>query len=191
VSERTAEAEEVALELSAYVAISLDGYIARADGSMDWLRGGGPRPPEEAARYRAFIDSVDAIVLGRATYEAVRDLPVWPYPAKPVVVLGSAPSGVPSTHPDAVEHMTGAPADLLPRFGARGWSHLYVDGGNTIQRFLAAGLVHRLVLNRVPVLLGTGIPLFGPLPADVWLQHVSTVAYPGGLVQSEYHVRGA
>lgn len=185
------ETREPLVELSAYVAISLDGFIARADGSMDWLRGGGPRPAEEERRYRAFVDGVDAIVIGRTTYGVVRDMPVWPYPNKPVVVLGRDDAVIPQALAATVEHMTGSPAALIPQFVARGWTRLYVDGGRTVQGFLAAGLVHRLVLNRVPALIGTGIPLFGPIPADIWLQHVSTVAYPGGLVQSEYHVRGA
>jgi dihydrofolate reductase len=177
------------MELSAYLAISVDGYIARANGSMDWLRGGGRRPADEERRYHAFVESVDAIVLGRATYEGVRHAPVWPYGTKPVVVLSHHPVTVPAALSRWVEPMSGEPADLVRRFHSRGWQHLYVDGGRTIQTFLAAGLLHRLILNRVPVLIGAGISLFGAVPQDVWLDHLRSETYPGGLVQSEYRVR--
>lgn len=174
------------LELSAYLAVSLDGFIARPDGAMDWLRGGGPRPAEEAERHRAFMERMDAIVLGRGTFDAVRQLSVWPYAMKPVVVLSRRRPEVPDAAPCPVEHMSGTPSEVVARLSARGWTRLYVDGGKTVQRFLAAGLLHRLILNRVPVLIGAGVPLFGLVPGDVWLDHVATTAYPGGLVQSEY-----
>ena len=177
------------MELSAYLAVSLDGFIARANGSMDWLRGGGPRPAAEADRYRTFMQSVDGVVMGRATFEAVRRAPVWPYGTTPVIVLRSTTPDVSDTLGSVVEHMRGSAAELVSQWESRGWTHVYVDGGRTIQTFLAAGRLHRLVLNRVPVLIGTGIPLFGPLPADQWLDHVATTSYPGGLVQSEYLVR--
>lgn len=177
------------LELSAHLAISLDGFIARSDGSMDWLRGGGPRPPAEAERYQVFMQGMDGIVLGRGTFDVVRQLPVWPYAMKPVVVLSRRTPEVPEAAPCPVEHMSGTPSEVVAQLSARGWTRLYVDGGKVVRQFLAAGLLHRLVLNRVPVLLGSGIPLFGALPADLWLEHVRTEAYPGGLVQSEYQRR--
>jgi riboflavin biosynthesis pyrimidine reductase len=76
----------------------------------------------------------------------------------------------------------------MKQLETRGFRHLYVDGGATIQRFLAAGLVDRLVLSRVPVLIGEGIPLFGSLPHDVRLRHVATRTFPGGMVQTEYSI---
>ncbi len=177
------------MELSAYLAVSLDGFIARADGSMDWLRGGGPRPADEAERYRTFMQSVDAVVMGRATFDTVRHAPLWPYGTTPVVVLSSTAPAIPDALTSVVEHMHGTPSELVAQWQARGWTHVYVDGGRTIQAFLAAGLLDRLVFNRVPVLVGEGRPLFGALPAPLWLDHVGTTAYPGGLVQSEYLVR--
>ena len=144
------------MELSAYLAVSLDGFIARADGSMDWLRGGGPRPADEAQRYRTFLRSVDAVVMGRATFDTVRHAPVWPYGTTPVVVLSSSPPDVPDALTSVVEHMHGTPSELVALWQARGWTHVYVDGGRTIQAFLAAGLLRRPVVKRVPVLSGTG-----------------------------------
>jgi dihydrofolate reductase len=132
---------------------------------------------------------VDALVIGRKTYETVLAFETWPYGVKPVFVLSThalaaAPAGA------VVEHMSGDPADIVSRLAARGIGHIYVDGGITIQRFLRAGLIQRLVLNRIPVLIGAGIPLFGELARDISLRHVTTRQYAGGLVQSEYVVAG-
>jgi dihydrofolate reductase len=87
--------------------------------------------------------------------------------------------------------MRGLPQEIVARLERRGWKQLYVDGGKTIQAFLAAGLIHRLIVNRLPILLGRGIPLFGPLPGDVRLEHVRTQTYAGGMVQTEYRVLDA
>ena len=84
-----------------------------------------------------------------------------------------------------VECMSGAPAEIVSRLAARGVRHIYVDGGITIQRFLAAGLIQRLIITRIPVLLGSGIPLFGPIQRDIVLQHIGTRQYASGMVQSE------
>jgi dihydrofolate reductase len=151
---------------------------------MDFLPEGGGEPHG----YNEFIASVDAIVIGRKTFEKVLTFGVWPYGDKRVVVLSDSPvdlSGVPG---GIVEQMAGAPAEIVSRLAARGIQHLYLDGGMTIQRFLRAGLIQRLIITRVPVLIGEGIPLFGTLAHDVRLRHVATRHYPRGLVQSEYEV---
>jgi dihydrofolate reductase len=104
-----------------------------------------------------------------------------------VFVLSSRP--IADTPPGAVvERMSGAPADIVSQLAARGFQHIYVDGGLTIQRFLRDGLIQRLIVTRVPVLIGSGIPLFGPLDHDISLKHVATRQYSSGLVQSEYVV---
>jgi dihydrofolate reductase len=121
----------------------------------------------------------------------VLDLARWPYGEKPVIVLTSRSLTVPAELAHRVTPMQGTPAELVAQFDARGWTQVYVDGGITIQRFLAAGLVHRLILNRVPVLIGAGLPLFGPLPHDLWWEQVRTTAYAGGLVQSEYQAKSS
>jgi dihydrofolate reductase len=170
---------------SVFIGVSVDGFIARADGALDWLPAGGG----EEHGYEAFIASVDALVSGRNTYETVLGFDQWPYGDKSVFVLSTraldpAPAGA------VVERMSGEPAEIVSRLAARGFRHAYVDGGVTIQRFLRAGLIQRLIITRVPVLIGTGIPLFGGLPADIRLGHVGTRQYPTGLVQSEYLVLG-
>ncbi len=171
------------MKASVFVGTSLDGFIARADGSFDFLPAGGGEPHG----YDEFMASVDALVIGRKTYETVLSFDEWAYGKKPVFVLSSraiapAPPGA------VVEQMSGAPASIVLQLEARGIQHAYVDGGITIQRFLQAGLIHRLIITRVPVLIGTGIPLFGPLQRDISLTHVATRQYAGGLVQSEYVV---
>jgi dihydrofolate reductase len=105
-----------------------------------------------------------------------------------VFVLSSHPLDLSSVKGGVVEQMAGEPAEIVRQLKSRGFKYAYIDGGITIQRFLAAGLIDRLVITRVPVLIGGGIPLFGPVPSDVGLRHVATRCYDGGLVQSEYEV---
>jgi RimJ/RimL family protein N-acetyltransferase/dihydrofolate reductase len=168
---------------SVFVGTSLDGFIARADGSFDFLPSGGGEPHG----YEEFMATVDALVIGRKTFETALGLGGWPYGPKPVFVLSSRP--IATAPPGAVvERMSGAPADIGAQLEARGIRHIYVDGGITIQRFLQAGLIHRLIVTRVPVLIGTGIPLFGPVERDIALTHIATRQYASGLVQSEYAV---
>jgi len=171
------------MKASVFVGTSVDGFIARVNGALDFL----PAEPEPHG-YDEFMASVDALVLGRNTFEIVLGFGGWAYGAKPVFVLSTRPLP-PVPEGAVVERMSGEPAAILAELEARGIGHVYVDGGITIQRFLQAGLIQRLIITRVPVLIGSGIPLFGALPRDVVLEHVATRHYPSGLVQSEYAVR--
>lgn len=173
------------MKTSVFIATSLDGYIAREDGSIDWLtafQGGG-----EDFGYREFIQTIDAVVMGRGTFETVMGFEGWT-PGQPTIVLTSRPSPVPRHLGALVEMMSGTPAQVVDRLAARGMNHLYVDGGETITRFLRAGLIDEIIVSRIPVLIGSGIPLFGRLDHDVRLRHLSTREYPVGLVQSRYEV---
>ncbi len=178
------------MKASVYIATSLDGFIARADGSLDWLPGadgnGGAGDGEDYG-YTAFMETVDAIVMGRHTYEQVLTFGDWPYQV-PVVVLGSRRVDIPAGLSDRVAWMSGSPSEIVETLAQRGTGHLYIDGGATIQRFMRAGLIQRLIITRVPVLLGSGIPLFGPLETDIQLRHIETRHYATGFVQSEYEV---
>jgi dihydrofolate reductase len=171
---------------SVFVGTSVDGFIARPDGGLDFLPPGGGEPHG----YDEFIATVDTIVIGRNTFETVLAFEAWPYGDKRVVVLSHRPLDLSVVKGGVVEQMGGPPAEVAARLAASGARHLYVDGGLTVQGFLRAGLIQRLVITRVPVLIGAGIPLFGSLPRDVRLVHVATRHYPSGLVQSEYHVAG-
>jgi dihydrofolate reductase len=165
-----------------FVGVSVDGFIARPDGGLDWLPADGGEPHG----YTELMATVDALVIGRATFETVLGFSEWPYGDKRVIVLSSRPLDLAALRDRPVKQMGGEPAEILARLEARGVGHIYVDGGITIQRFLRAGLIQRLIVTRVPVLIGQGIPLFGPLDADVRLRHVRTRDFPSGLVQSEY-----
>jgi len=171
------------VKASVFIATSLDGFIARANGDLDWLPPGGGEPHG----YEEFMATVDALVIGRKTFETVLTFDTWPYGQKPVFVL-STRALAPTPVGAVVERMSGAPAAIVSQLAARGIRHVYVDGGITIQRFLQAGLIQRLIITRVPVLLGDGVPLFGALPRDIRLHHVATRQYESGLVQSEYVV---
>lgn len=169
------------MKASVFVGISLDGFMARTNHELDFLPPGGGEPHG----YDEFMATVDALVIGRKTFDTVLAFDPWPYGRKPVFVLSSR--ALPPTPAGAVlEHMSGAPEAIVSQLAARGIQHIYVDGGITIQRFLQAGLVQRLIVTRVPVLIGSGIPLFGPLQRDIILRHVETRQYASGLVQSEY-----
>jgi len=166
---------------SVFVGTSLDGFIARANGDLDFLPPGGGEPHG----YDEFMATVDALVIGSKTFETVLAFDTWPYGEKPVFVLSTRPLASPPSGA-VVERMVGTPGEIVSQLADRGIGHIYVDGGITIQRFLQAGLIQRLIITRVPVLIGTGIPLFGAVPRDIVLSHVATRQYASGLVQSEY-----
>lgn len=176
------------MKASAFIATSLDGYIARPDGDLDWLFSAAPTEGAEPQDYgyNRFMATVDTIVMGRHTFEKVLTFGRWPYEGKQVVVLTSHDLDVPGELRESVRAMAGDPADVLAALERRGVQHVYVDGGQTIQRFLRSGRLDRLIVNTVPVLIGRGIPLFGSTATDIRLRHVSTHAYPSGLVQNEY-----
>ena len=172
------------MKASVFVGTSLDGFIARTDGALDFLPPGGGEPHG----YDEFMATVDALVIGRNTFETVLSFDSWPYGTKPVFVLSTralrpAPPGA------LVEQMSGPPAEIVSLLSARGIRHIYVDGGVTIQRFLQAGLIQRLVVTRVPVLIGSGPRLAdqdGPLGLDL----VETLPLGGGIIQLRYSRSG-
>jgi dihydrofolate reductase len=170
------------MKASVFVGTSLDGFIARPNGAFDFLPEGG-----EPHGYDEFMASVDTLVIGRKTFETVLAFATWPYGDKRVVVLSSRPLDLSSAR-GSFEQMAGPPAEIAARLTATGSRHAYIDGGITIQGFLRAGLIQRLIITRVPVLIGEGVPLFGTLPHDVRLRHLATRQFASGLVQSEYEV---
>lgn len=171
------------MQASVFIATSLDGFIARPDGALDWL------PDDcEPHGYDEFMASVDALVIGRATFETVLSFGGWAYGKKPVVVLSSTMRDLKAPDGAVCELMAGAPQEIVARLTERGMKHLYIDGGVTIQGFLRAGLIQRLIITRIPVLLGNGIPLFGSLPHDIRCKHAATRTYASGMVQSEYAI---
>jgi dihydrofolate reductase len=168
---------------SVFIAASLDGFIARTDGSLDWLS--IVERPGEDYGYRAFIDDVDALVLGRRTYESVLRFDSWPYAKKRCVVLTHRPP----TPRHGEEFFAGSPSELVRRLSLAGTRRIYVDGGDVIRQFLAAGLIDDLTLSTIPVLLGDGVRLFGGTGAEIRFALVASRSFSSGLVQHEYRAR--
>jgi len=175
---------EETMQASVYIATSLDGFIARVNGDIDWLAGGGSADGGEDYGYQEFLETIDVLVMGRHTYEKALTFAAWPYGSTPVVVLSSTQVYIPQHLAASVESMSCAPGELVRRLSGRGARHLYVDGGKTIQGFLEAGLLQQLIITRIPMLIGSGIPLFGPLTHDIRLRHIETRQFANGLVQS-------
>jgi dihydrofolate reductase len=170
--------------------MSLDGYIARADGSLDWLS--VVEREGEDYGYRAFVDGIDTLVMGRKTYDTVLGFDEWPFAGKRCIVLTHARP----TSPRADEEFaSGAPAALLEQLGGQGVRRVYVDGGAVIRQFLAAGLVDDLTLSVIPVILGGGIRLFDADPrggaSAAVLRLTSARNFESGLVQLRYEIAGA
>lgn len=171
------------MKTSVFVGTSADGFIARKDGSFDFLSAGGNEPHG----FEEFFATVDSLLMGRNTYDVVREMDEWFYGDKPVFVFTSRPI-IAATDGSVVERMSGTPAGILRELEARGYEHVYVDGGITVQSFLREGLIDTLTVSRIPVLIGEGIPLFGPVDRDIPLRLVRVEEYPSGMVQTEYEV---
>lgn len=175
------------MKCSVYVAASVNGFIARKDGGIDWLVSYNDESGEQYG-FKSFFDSVDYLVMGRNTFDLVSTFPEWPYGNKHVIVLSSK---YPSELIRINEHCEGIsspPAKIISILESRGAQHLYIDGGKTIQSFLAEGFINEITVTIIPVLLGEGIPLFGRMVKDLLLQHLESKIFPDGLVQSKYKV---
>lgn len=171
-----------------FIGTSVDGFIARRDGDIAWLTRFSSLGEDHG--YNIHMARVDGIITGRGTFEAVKDIEPWFY-EKTVLVLSRtlASSDVPQSLRGKVEIINASPNEAMRIAEERGWRGVYIDGGTVIQSFLRAGLIDDMVISRVPVLIGEGLPLFGALDTDVLLEHVSTTSFPSGLVQSHYRVK--
>jgi len=172
-------------KVSVYIATSLDGFIARKNGDLDWLNSGDEQGREDYG-YQEFMNSVDVLVMGRKTFEKALTFGEWPYTGRKVVVLSTGAPSIPDSLQDSVAVLSLSPKDLVEHFSSHGPTHLYIDGGITIQHFIAAGLVDEMIITRIPILIGDGVPLFGPLNEDVKLTHIATRQFDNGYVQSKY-----
>jgi len=170
-----------------YIATSVDGFIARENGSVDWLNS-VENASDEDYGYQDFMDSVNALVMGRNSYEMILSFGSWPYGDKPVVVLSSEGVEIPKNLSKTVTTMSASPSEVVRRLSERGYKHLYIDGGSTIQNFIRDGLIRQLIITRVPILIGNGISLFGTIPHDIRLRHLETLQFDNGLVQDKYEI---
>jgi len=171
------------MKTTVYVGTSLDGFIARKDGNIDWLVKYQNKEVHDS--YNEFINRIDAMVIGRGTYEKVLSFPEWPYEKK-VFVLSTSLKQIPGTLNKKATLVAMKPAALLNYLSDKGFSNIYVDGGKVIQSFLKEDLIDELIITRVPELIGTGIPLFGYLDNDLRFEHIKTNIYSDGLVKSQY-----
>ncbi len=170
-----------------FIGMSVDGFIARADGDIGWLD--DHSDPNEDHGYTDFMSSMDGFVMGRATFQKVLTFEGWE-PPKPLVVASRSmhEGDIPDRLADKVSVTDAAPRLIMEALASQGWSRAYIDGGRLIRAFLSEGLIADITLTRLPVLIGEGIPLFGPVGGDIPLRHRSTRSYPSGLVQSTYDV---
>jgi dihydrofolate reductase len=166
--------------LSVYIATSLDGYIATTDGSLDWLE--AAVGTDEDYGWESFIGDIDALAMGRGTYDHIGHLDPLPFGERPVFVFTHR---VPADRP-GVTFWSRSPQEAVAEWAARGLRHVYVDGGRLITDFVAAGFVDDLTITTVPVLLGGGLPLFHPLPGPVRLYCTSVQSWPSGVMQARY-----
>ena len=174
---------------SVFIETSLDGFIARKGGELDWLDAANAMVPDgEDCGYRTFMESIDVLVMGRKTYEQVLSFGEWPYGRKRVIVLSRNTIEIADQLSQTVSHSSESPQELCDRLSKEGAKRLYIDGGNTIQRFLTEGLINDLTITIIPVILGSGIPLFSNLTKDILLNHVATTTYDFGFVQLTYNV---
>lgn len=172
------------VKVSVYIATSLDGFIARKDGAIDWLPTGDEGG--EDFGYAEFTSTVDHLVMGRNTYETALTFGEWPYSGKKVTVLSSKNIEAPAELKDKVDFLNQAPHELIKTLEQKGTKHIYLDGGNTIQRFLRAGLVDEMTITKIPILIGEGLPLFGSLQSDIKLNLMESKSFKNGFVQSKY-----
>lgn len=177
------------MKVSVYIASSLDGYIARKDGSLDWLPGAETEleHPEDCG-YKDFMASVDALLIGRHTFETVLSFGEWQYGEKPVFILSTTLTSLPKNLPQTVKLTSGSATEIVNDLESAGFRHIYLDGGKTIQTFLKADFVDELIITIIPVLIGDGIPLFGWVREDIRLELASSRTFDSGFVQNHYKI---
>jgi len=167
-----------------YIAASIDGYIATPDGGVEWLNE-IPNPDQSDFGWSEFILGIDAILMGRNTFEKVLTFGDWPY-QKPVFVLSAKLKKVPDELSEKAEIIKGSIEDVIAELNQRGHTHIYIDGGKLIQSFLAEDLIDELIITRIPILLGKGIPLFRELEQSQKFIHKKTEIFNDSLVKSHY-----
>lgn len=167
---------------SIYIATSIDGFIARRDGNLDWLHYG--HTGDEDYGFKKFTSTIDAVVMGKNTYDVVSGFDEWAYKDKRVIVLSNTLAKVRKE----AELFSGQLTELLAKLHAENIKHIWIDGGITVSRFLEAGLVDDITVSIIAMVLGSGIPLFNAMNQESKCRLVSTKSYPSGLVQLKYAV---
>ena len=168
-----------------FIATSLDGYIADKDGRLDWLQS-IPNPDNLDMGWKNFIDRIDALVMGRNTFDVVCSFDcAWPY-SKPVFVLSNSMRSIPEGYEGKAELIKGSLSVVIETIHQKGHKHLYIDGGVTVQSFLKEDLIDEIIITTIPILLGGGTPLFGELSGQIEFEHVKTEVFLNAIVQNHY-----
>ncbi|MGL1893633.1 MAG: dihydrofolate reductase family protein [Spirochaetaceae bacterium] len=167
-----------------YISSSLDGFIAKKDGGLDWLMN-IPNPDNNDYGFSAFMESIDGLIMGRNTFEMVLSFGEWLY-TKKVFVLSNTLKTIPEHLKDRAEIVNGELTQIVTKLNDRGFNNLYIDGGKTIQSFLKLDLIDEMIISQVPILLGSGIPLFSDLDKELNFKVVKTEKLNDFLVQSHY-----
>lgn len=175
------------ISTAAFIAASLDGYIARKDGSLDWLDRYADVATEDTG-YTDFMSRIDVILMGRHTFEKVLTFGFWPYENTPVRIWSETLKALPEDLHDKAQLVTGTPAEILAQLDKEAFRRVYIDGGKTIQSFISAKLLDEITVTQIPVLLGRGISLFGPLEDDQLLKLAKSKTLPWGFVQNRYQI---
>ena len=170
---------------SVYIATSIDGYIADKNGGIDWLNS-VPNPDKSDLGYAKFNERIDAMVMGRNTFETVCGFDIdWPYKI-PVFVLSNSLKEIPEDYQDKAYLVVGSMKEITEHINQKGYLRLYIDGGATVQSFLKEDLIDELIITTIPVVLGEGIPLFTSLKQALDFELVTSKVYLNQLVQSHY-----
>lgn len=178
------------MKVTVFIATSLDGFIARNDGNLDWLTEASQSATGEEYGYDELVQSIDYLVMGRGTFEAVAQFPDWPYEGTKVIILSKKIEVLPKGLENKAELYRGSIEKLYERFQQEDCQGLYIDGGKTVQSFLRAGLVTDIIITKIPILLGEGLPLFGKLEKDIPLKLIEVKGFPSGFVRMHYQPLG-
>jgi len=183
------------MKCSVYIATSVDGFIAKPDGNVDWLHTAGNLEADmgtEDMGFKAFMDSVDCMIMGRKCMEMISNMELtpeqWFYGDMRIVVLSNTVTEVPDNLKGKVEMYSGDINSLVATLEKEGFKHAYIDGGKTIQSFINLQLIDEIIITKVPVLLGEGIPLFGKTLKDIKLEKAKASAFANDFVQEKYSV---
>jgi dihydrofolate reductase len=176
-------------KISVFIATSLDGYIAKEDGSIDWLNSFNETVPSgEDCGYKSFISTVDLLVMGRKSFEKVCEFDTWPYDLPVIVLTTQSHYSIPEHLKTKVTVTSESPKELIQRLSSEKIKHIYLDGGKTIQRFIKENLVDEVTITLIPILLGGGCSLFGSLDNEIHLKQIESHAYGFGCVQVKYQL---
>lgn len=170
---------------SVYIATSLDGFIADKKGGLNWLQTIA-NPKNNDFGFTKFMNEIDALIMGRKTFETVLGFDVnWPY-TKPVFVLSNSLKEIPDSHQDKAFLVSGNLKEVLEGLHKINLNHIYIDGGTTIKSFLKEDLIDEMILTTIPILLGGGSTLFGDLEQHLEFELMSSTTHLQHIVQNHY-----